>query len=85
MVGRLDDMSEDEMDRYYNEINSDLERVSAVISTVNHDIHTLREKARAQAEELIRALEMAAEGDMPPVDPEQFRELALVLKAGITG
>ena len=79
----LSEMSDEDLKNYYNDINSNVRKVSSVLNAVNHDIDDIREKARVQAQELIRSLQAAANGEKTAVNPDSFKELALVLRMGL--
>lgn len=79
----MSNMDPNELENYYAEINENTRMVSGVISSLNRDMESIREKARQQAEDLLRQLEMTAAGETIKPDPESYKELAMILRAGL--
>ena len=78
-----DEMSPNEINEYYDKINTSTEKISTVISALNNDMDELREKAYLQALKLLTLLQKAAEGDEVEMNPDDFKELAVILQMGL--
>ena len=82
----LETMDADELEEHYRSINRSLVEVREAMNMISSDIEEFKRKVKEQAEMLINSLEKAASGeDLGHPQPENFKELALVLKMGMGG